>query len=130
MTGSKFILDTNIVVAWLNGDLSIAGKIDKAVDIYIPVIVAGELYYGALHSGQVQKNTEKITQLISLYHTLSLDEETSLFCGKIKTELRKKGKPVPENDIWIAAIALQHKLPVVTKDRHFKEINNIEIKSW
>ena len=56
MTGSKFILDTNIVVAWLNGDLSIAGKVDKAGEIYIPLIVAGELYFGALNSGQVYKN--------------------------------------------------------------------------
>jgi len=130
MTGNSFILDTNIVVAWLNGDLSIADKVDKAAAVYIPLIVAGELYYGALYSTQVQKNLGKIAQLISRYHTLSINEETALFYGRIKASLRKKGTPVPENDIWISAIALQNDLPVVTKDKHFKEIDNLIFKRW
>jgi tRNA(fMet)-specific endonuclease VapC len=61
---------------------------------------------------------------------LKVDEETSLAYGNIKAALRKKGKPIPENDIWIAAIAEQHKLIVITRDKHFKEIESIKLKSW
>ncbi len=53
MIGNKFLLDTNIITAWLKGETSVADKIDKAKEIHIPIIVVGELYYGALHSTQV-----------------------------------------------------------------------------
>jgi tRNA(fMet)-specific endonuclease VapC len=55
MTGNKFLLDTNIITALLKGEVSVAGKIDKAKEIYIPTIVLGELYYGALYSTQIEK---------------------------------------------------------------------------
>lgn len=60
MTGNKFLLDTNIIVSWLNGETEIADKIDHAEEIHIPVIVLGELYYGAMNSTQVQKNLNEI----------------------------------------------------------------------
>jgi tRNA(fMet)-specific endonuclease VapC len=130
MTGNKFLLDTNIITALLKGEVSVAEKIDKAKEIYIPTIVLGELYYGALYSTQIEKNIREIKNLTSNYSTLKVDEETSLAYGNIKAALRKKGKPIPENDIWIAAIAEQHKLIVVTRDKHFKEIESIKLKSW
>jgi tRNA(fMet)-specific endonuclease VapC len=61
---------------------------------------------------------------------LKVDEETTIAYGNIKAALRKKGKPIPENDIWIAAIAKRYELVVVTRDKHFKEIESINIKSW
>ena len=130
MTGNKFLLDTNIIVAWLNGDKSIADKIDKADLVFIPVIVSGELFYGAMHSSHVQKNFLKITTLIRSYPTLPIDEGTSIEYAKIKAELRIKGKPIPENDIWIAALANQHNLVLITRDKHFKEISDISLKKW
>ena len=130
MTGNNFLLDTNIVVAWLNGESSIANKVDKAAAVYLPVIVIGELYYGAMYSTQVQKNINQIKTLISRYRVLKIDEVTTLEYGKIKVALRKKGKPIPENDIWIATIAQQHNLTFVTRDRHFYEIDGLKIKVW
>jgi tRNA(fMet)-specific endonuclease VapC len=130
MTGNKFLLDTNIIVAWLNGDVTIANKVDKAEAVYIPLIVAGELFYGAMYSAQVQRNTNKIKQFIARYNTLPLNNETAEEYGRIKVKLRKVGRPIPENDIWIAALAIQHALPIVTKDRHFNEVENLSVKSW
>lgn len=60
---------------------------------------------------------------------LSVDENTAHFYAAIKVALRKQGKPIPENDIWIAALAKQHKLLIVTNDKHFKEVTGIKIKS-
>lgn len=130
MTGNNFLLDTNIVVAWLNGDSSIANKVDKAAAVYIPIIVVGELYYGAMYSTQVQKNISKIKILVSRYNVLPIDDGVTLEYGKIKALLRKRGKPLPENDIWIAAIAQQYKLTLVTRDGHFDEIDGLKIKAW
>ena len=130
MIGNKFLLDTNIITAWLKGETSVADKIDKAKEIHIPIIVVGELYYGALYSTQVKKNIREIKNITSNYNVLKIDEETTIAYGNIKAELRKKGKPIPENDVWIAAIAKRYELVVVTRDKHFKEIESINIKSW
>jgi tRNA(fMet)-specific endonuclease VapC len=130
MTGNKIVLDTNIVAAWLKGEEGIADKIDKAKEVYLPIIVIGELYYGAHYSTKVQKNISDIVRLTSQYNTLSIDESTTILYGQIKTKLRKKGKPVPENDIWIAAIAMQYNLIIITRDKHFKEIEGIKIRAW
>ena len=130
MTGNKFLLDTNIITAWLKGESKIADKIDKAEEIHIPIIVLGELYYGALYSTQKQKNLNNIKSITNHYNVLQIDEATTVAYGNIKTALRKKGKPVPENDIWIAAIAKRFNLIVVSRDKHFKEIEEILLKSW
>ncbi len=130
MTGNKFLLDTNIISAWLKGESAIADKIDKASEILIPVVVIGELYYDALFSTQTEKNISDIQSITRHYNLLPTDEFTAFAYGDIKAALRKKGKPIPENDIWIAAIARQHGLTVVTRDKHFGEIEGLKIKKW
>jgi tRNA(fMet)-specific endonuclease VapC len=130
MTGNKFILDTNIITAWLKGETGIAERIDKAKEIHLPITVIGELYYGALYSTKVQKNISDINKLTAQYNVLLVDETVAAVYGSIKAELRKKGKPIPENDIWIAAIAIQNNLILITRDKHFKEIERIKIRSW
>ncbi len=130
MTGNKFLLDTNIITAWLKGEKPIADKIDNAKEIYIPIIAIGELYYGALYSTRIEKNISDIKRITSYYNVLLIDEAVTLIYGNIKAALRKKGKPIPENDIWIAAIAQHYELAIVTRDKHFKEIDTIKAKSW
>jgi len=130
MTGNKFLLDTNIVSALLKGEAGIADNIDNAESVFLPIIVIGELYYGAAFSTQIEKNTSELKKITGLYQSLSLDEETTIVYGNIKSALRKKGKPIPENDIWIAAIAVQNDLPLVTRDNHFKEIDELSLIAW
>ena len=130
MIGNKYLLDTNIIIAWLRGETAIANKIEKAEEVHIPIIVVGELYYGATFSTHVQKNIKEIKKVTSNYNVLLIDEETAINYGNIKTALRKIGKPIPENDIWIAAIARQYELIVVTRDNHFKKINSISLQNW
>lgn len=126
----QIFIRTNIIVAWLNGETSIANKIDSAREIYIPIIVLGELYYGAMNSIQVNKNINEIQKAISHYTVLLIDEGTTINYGNIKTALRKKGKPIPENDIWISSIAQRYKLAIITRDKHFKEIEDLNIVKW
>lgn len=130
MTGNKFLLDTNIIAAWFNGEVKIADKIDKAKEVHIPIIAVGELYYGAAYSIQIEKNIKNIQSITNRYNVLQIDVETTKLYGAIKAVLRKKGKPIPENDIWIAAIAQRNQLTLVTRDKHFKEIESLSLKNW
>src|SRR6185503_4559799 len=130
MIGNRILLDTNIISAWLKGEKSLANKIDQAEDVYIPVVVLGELYYGAQYSTQIHTNISNIEKLVARYDVLNTNSETAALYGIIKASLRKKGKPIPENDIWIASIARQHNLTLVTRDRHFNEVDGIATTKW
>ena len=130
MTGNNYLLDTNIISALFKVEEIIASKITEANEIYIPVIAIGELYYGAELTGDKSKYIIHIEDIKSSYPVLIVDEITVKQYGSIKAALRRKGKPIPENDIYIAALALQHNLAVATRDKHFKEIDGISIVEW
>ena len=106
MIGNKYLLDTNIISAWLEQDTTIPQKIENASQVFIPIIVIGEMYYGAQFSKKVDYNLSNISRLISNYIIIFIDERSCRYYGVIKASLRRKGKPIPENDIWIAALAL------------------------
>jgi len=61
---------------------------------------------------------------------LNCDHETGRFYGIVKMELKTKGRPIPENDIWIIALALQYQMPVVSRDKHFENIENLQLIRW
>ncbi len=130
MTGTKILLDTNIVSALLKGEKSIADNIDQADDVYIPVIVIGELYYGAEYSTQVSKNIASVLNISKIYDVLVADTETARIYGSIKANLRKQGTPIPENDIWIAAFSKQYQLTLITRDKHFQNVSGLDILKW
>ena len=130
MTGSSYALDTNIVSAWLEDETMVADKIDAAANIFIPITVVGELYYGAQYSSKVEQNLTNISKALANYSLLVIDENTCKEYGSIKAALRRKGKPISENDIWIAALVMQHKLTLATRDRHFKEVDGLSTQEW
>ena len=123
----KYLLDTNIVISLFAGNEVVLSWIKEVNEIYIPSIVLGELFYGAQKSANVESNISKITELASHSYILPCDDETAKHYGEIKNNLRKKGRPIPENDIWIAAINEQHGLSLVTSDAHFKEVEGISL---
>lgn len=129
MNGS-YLLDTNIIIGLLANDTNIVTQIRKASRIAIPSIVIGELYYGAYNSTKVEANVSKIEQLSQDTEILICDTETAAYYGQIKFLLKQKGKPIPENDIWIAASAKQHKLTLVSRDKHFAEIDGLDCVEW
>lgn len=121
----KYLLDTNILIKLFAGDENVTGWLKKAPEIYIPSIVLGELYYGAQKSSNKKTNLAKINEVSTNSNIIPCDSQTARHYGIIKNQLKEKGKPIPENDIWIGAIALQHRLTLVTKDVHFKEIEGM-----
>ncbi len=126
----KFLLDTNIAIAFLNGDSSIRLKVQKAAEVHISVTVIGELLFGAEKSSKPKENISKIESMCKDTSVLPIDEETAKKYAKIKADLSRRGHPIPENDIWIAASTERHNLTLVSNDSHFKAIPSIKLESW
>lgn len=129
MSGSV-ILDTNVVIKFFGGDKSVVNNTASSNLIYIPTIVFGELFYGAYNSKNVKSNIEKLEQYFNSCECLECNFETSKFYGNIKSKLKLAGKPFLENDIWIAALSMQHDIPLVTSDSHFKLIKDLKLLNW
>ncbi len=129
MAGS-LLLDTNVVVALLSGDPKVPDSLAQSELTFLPCVVLGELYYGACKSKQKEANLAKIEALAAKSAVLPIDAVTAWHFGQIKSALRTKGRPIPENDIWIAAMANQYGLTLLTRDQHFKEVEGIELRSW
>ena len=126
----KFLIDTNIVISLFAGDSTVQRQIRIAKEVFLPSVVLGELYFGAYKSGRVKKNLEKIDEFAVSNSVIVCDTDTAKEYGDIKNALRIKGRPIPENDIWIAAIARQYGLVLATRDPHFNEIDNLTAVRW
>ena len=101
----RYLLDTNIVIAIFADEVVVRQQLAGAGEVFIPSIVLGELYYGAQKSARIASNVARVDEFAATNSVLACDTETARRYGEIKSELRAKGRPIPENDIWIAAIA-------------------------
>jgi tRNA(fMet)-specific endonuclease VapC len=126
--GGKFILDSNVIIDFFRGNNNLLQLLETSKSVYVPAIVLGELIFGAQNSLNTAKHLSQVDDFISKISILNIDASTAVFYGKIKFQLKKDGKPIPENDIWIAAIAVQYKTELVTNDKHFKNIKSLKIK--
>jgi tRNA(fMet)-specific endonuclease VapC len=126
----RFLLDTNIIIALFAKDPKIHDRMANAEEIFVSCIAIGEMYFGAYKSLKIQENISRIDEFVLKNTVLSCNTETSKIYGNIKNRLKDKGQPIPENDIWLAAIAQQYGLILVTKDSHFDAIENLKIEKW
>lgn len=129
MTGS-FLLDTNIIVAVFRDEEAVLQKIVAAELVFIPSPALGELYLGALRSNRTADNQALVDQFANGLPILKVDQQTAREWANLKNALYLIGKPIPDNDIWIAALAKQHNCTVVTRDNHFDHIAAISRVSW
>ena len=130
MRNGSFVLDTNIVIALFASDEAVLEQLAAADEIFIPSIVLGELFYGARRSARAAENVARIEEFASGNAILNCTAATARHYGVIKNALRSKGRPIPENDIWIAAIAAQYDLSLVTRDDHFTAIDDLKVAIW
>jgi tRNA(fMet)-specific endonuclease VapC len=130
VAGNKYLLDTNAVIALQKKDPALSAVLEKVEDVFVPSIVIGELYFGAYKSGRPQANRQAVATFAAGRVILNCDASTGDIYGQIKYGLRVKGRPIPENDIWIGAIALQYDLILLTRDDHYSEIDNLRIQKW
>ena len=125
----RYVLDTNIVIALFANDKQVLERLRQADEVFLPCIVLGELHYGARKSSRVESNLEKIEKFASSAVVLPVTTRPRRY-GKLKSQLRQKGRPLPENDVWIAAIARQHDLTLVSRDSHFDEVEELPVQAW
>ena len=122
--GLRLALDTNCYVDFLKGSERITQVIKNADSIFLPIIVLAELRAGFLSGTKSSSNEKVLNEFINTKRVSVLlpDEQTSHFYAKIFTDLREKGRPIPTNDLWIAALTVQHDLILCSNDSHFDNI--------
>ncbi len=129
-TGSAILLDTVAAIALLNENAEIQWMVDQASDVYLPIIAISELFYGAENPQRVNDNIERVNTILERYEILFCDLNTAHEYGKMVTLLRHKGRKIPQNDMWITAIARQNNLTLVTRDAHFNEVDGLMTLTW
>ncbi len=126
---SRVLLDTSAYSAMRRGDERLLVPVQQAAEVFLTPIVMGELLFGFLGGGRGPRNRERLRDFVESprVSTLTVDEETAERYALIRDYLRREGKPIPVNDLWIAASAAQHGLRLLTLDEHFKAVPHILI---
>lgn len=125
-----FLLDTNAVSSLFSGEPGLEALLAEDDRHALPVIVIGEYRFGLLRSTSRRQLEPLLERLVLESEVLVVDEATTHHYSRTREALRRKGRPLPENDVWIAALALQHRLAIVTRDEHFDEVDGLVRHAW
>lgn len=120
----RIALDTNRYTDFWTGDATVVRNIEDADAVYVPFAVLAELRSGFLNGTRAAANEQALRGFLKKpgVHVLMPDEDTTVQYATVSQQLRKQGTPIPINDVWIAALALQHGLTLYARDRHFDHI--------
>jgi tRNA(fMet)-specific endonuclease VapC len=124
------IVDTNALSAAANDDPAVIAILTRASQMAIPVVVLGEYRYGIAQSRHRTTYENWLVSLLRDCDVLDINEPTTQHYAEITLDLRQKGKPIPTNDLWIAALCLQHSLPLLSRDRHFDQVTGLKRIGW
>ena len=124
------ILDTVAISALLNGDPGLQRLLAKAGQVHLPVIVLGEYRYGLRQSRHRLRLETALNAIQADARVLAIDAETVPHYADVRETLRSGGNPIPYHDVWIAALARQHGLAIVSRDRHFDHIQGVKRNGW
>ena len=119
------ILDTNALSAWADGTSAIEGPLRSAPRVIVPVIALGEYLFGILQSRHRQRYEQWLSQNLSAVELAVVGRRTAQAYALIRVELKQSARPIPANDSWIAALARQHALPILSNDSHFDFVSGI-----
>lgn len=124
------ILDTNALSAWAEGDRAIEPVLRSATEMMIPAVVLGEFEFGIRQSRHYRRYADWLHSNLVSVEVVAIDRDVAHAYGAVRLELKKAGTPIPINDTWIAAIARQRGLPVISRDVHFDAVAGIQRVSW
>ncbi|MBL7787570.1 MAG: type II toxin-antitoxin system VapC family toxin [Chitinophagales bacterium] len=119
-------LDTNVAIAILNGKRDVFDKITDVSAIYLPITVCGELLFGAKNAAKSRENMPIYQAFIATCLPLNINKVVAEEYANIRHELKIKGRPIPENDIWIAATCIAYNICLYTLDKHFIDITKLK----
>jgi tRNA(fMet)-specific endonuclease VapC len=124
------ILDTNALSAFIDGHPAIAARLAAEAQAAIPVIVLGEFRYGISGSRYRARYEQWLADHLPAFQILSITEPTAVAYARVRVSLKKAGRPIPANDVWIAALALQHRLRILSRDEHFDAVPGVRRETW
>jgi len=124
------LLDTNALSAFADGDEALLRAIENESELAIPVIALAEYLFGIRQSRQRATYQAWTKANLSFFDLLPVLKETAERYAEIRHELKSEGTPIPTNDLWIAALARQHQLPIATRDAHFRVVRGLRILAW
>jgi len=126
----KVMLDTSAYSAYLRGNAGVKQVLQEADEIYLNPVVLGEIFAGFVRGGREKKNRDILRDFLASprVQVAVIDEETAERYTAIITYLWSKGMPLPTNDLWIAATAMQHGLKLITTDSHFRYMPQIIVE--
>lgn len=119
------ILDTNALSAWAEGHAAIAAPLRSANRLVIPSIVLGEYYFGIRQSRHRNRYQDWLTRYLPMTEIAAVTSVTAGAYARIRLELKQLGSPIPSNDVWIAALARQHSLAILSTDSHFDAVEGV-----
>ena len=124
------ILDTNALSALADGDVGVENALRTSDEIAIPVVVIGEYRYGIRVSRHRSMYERWLVELIAVCRILNVETGTTGDYADVRNALKALGRPIPANDVWIAALARQHGLPILSRDQHFDHVPGLQRIAW
>jgi predicted nucleic acid-binding protein len=124
------IIDTNALSAFADGSSRAIAALEAAGEVSVPVIVLGEFRYGITHSRRHREYEAWLEEYLPAFRVLEVTVETAVEYARLRSELRHVGRPIPANDIWIAALCRQHNLPLLSRDAHFDHVKRLHRRAW
>lgn len=126
----EIALDTSVAIRFLNGEVAITERVLALPEIILPTIVAGELLFGAENSTRPLQNLPHYLEFISACIVAPLGRETAATYAQTRLSLKRKGRPIPMNDVWIAAQCLERGWVLVTDDTDFNYVDGLTLERW
>ena len=124
------LLDTSAVIAHLRGKIDIFALVNKDEPLFLPLVALGELYKGVEKSSRPEQNRTIVDEFLQTTALLFPDAATAESYAKTAIALERKGTKIPENDLWIAAVAIECDMPLATRDAHFENVDNLSVIRW
>jgi len=128
---SALIIDTNAYSGHRRGDARAVSALEAAEEIHLPLIVLGELLAGFAGGTHPERNRDELARFMASprVHLMMPDEKTAREYAEVFVALRRRGTPIPANDLWIAALARQYRLPLLSFDAHFATVPGLTLAS-
>jgi tRNA(fMet)-specific endonuclease VapC len=124
------ILDTNSLSALADGNPDVISALEEASTVAIPVVVLGEYRFGLRRSRYRIESERWLDGFLDQNLVLPVEEETAEHYADIRDDLKRSGRPIPANDVWIAALGKQHRLPILSRDTHFDYVPRVRRVAW
>jgi tRNA(fMet)-specific endonuclease VapC len=126
----EIALDTSVAVRFLNGDGAIVSRVLALPEVVLPTVVVGELLFGAENSTRSLQNLPRYLEFIGTCVVFPLGRETAAVYARTRLALKRKGRPIPMNDVWIAAQCLEQGWVLVTDDTDFDYVDGLVLDHW